>query len=298
MGWPATLLATAQSGDWARAHLWKITRSDGNIFGFTDRDIDLKYDNGDGDGEITYKASTGFINSPIDKTADGAIDNLQALGLYGTVDLEDIQKTELFEGRFEGATLKIMLVDAEDRDATDVITAGEDYELFHGQIGNIIDKGQYFEAEIIGDDRKLNQYVGRIIQPLCDAVLFDSRCGLTEATFTHSGTVDGVTDNSTFTDTATAGIADQDDDYFGAGKITWTSGNNDGLSAWVKSFISDEFILYKAMPNDIQAGDTFDAVAGCRKRVTEDCDTKFNNIANHRGFPGVPGDKFILTYAD
>jgi len=291
MGWPANLLATAQSGNWAKAYLWKIHRVDGVVLGFTDIDIDLDYDNGDGDGVVTYKASSGFTATQIKKSSDGSVDNLSVQGLFGSVTLEDLLKSEIYEGRFYNAVLKIMVVNFED------LTEG-DYQPFKGTLGNIVDKGNYFECELISDYKKLMQPIGRVIQPLCDAVFADSRCGLNEATFTFAGVITGVTSNSIFADVTTPAIANKADDYFGAGKLIWTSGNNNGLVGWVKSFITDTFTMYKAFPNTVQVGDGFNAVAGCRKRAAEDCDTKFSNLVNHRGFPGVPGDKFILSVAE
>ena len=43
------------------------------------------------------------------------------------------------------------------------------------------------------------------------------------------------------------------------------------------------------MPFTVAAGNTYSLVAGCTKRFTEDCGTKFNNKVNHRGYPHLPG---------
>jgi hypothetical protein len=43
------------------------------------------------------------------------------------------------------------------------------------------------------------------------------------------------------------------------------------------------------MPYAIQIGDTFSAVAGCQKRLAEDCGTKFSNVVNFGGEPHLPG---------
>ena len=48
------------------------------------------------------------------------------------------------------------------------------------------------------------------------------------------------------------------------------------------------------MPYVVTAGDTFVVYAGCTKRYTEDCLTKFNNGLNFRGFPFLPGDDLLL----
>ncbi len=49
---------------------------------------------------------------------------------------------------------------------------------------------------------------------------------------------------------------------------------------------------------DIQVGDTFDVIAGCRKRLTEDCKVKFNNVLNFQGEPHLPGIDRLTAMAD
>jgi hypothetical protein len=55
--------------------------------------------------------------------------------------------------------------------------------------------------------------------------------------------------------------------------------------------IAGTSFLHLPMPYDIQVGDTFTVVPGCRKRRTEDCIVKFNNIVNFRGFRGCPVER-------
>ncbi len=53
------------------ATLWKITRADGQIFGFTDHDTDIVY------AGLTYEAATGFTPSAIETTSQFNVDNLE-----------------------------------------------------------------------------------------------------------------------------------------------------------------------------------------------------------------------------
>ena len=50
------------------------------------------------------------------------------------------------------------------------------------------------------------------------------------------------------------------------------------------------------MPEQIEAGDTFVVTAGCDKRF-DTCRARFNNAVNFRGFPHIPGNDFITSYA-
>jgi len=53
--------------------------------------------------------------------------------------------------------------------------------------------------------------------------------------------------------------------------------------------------LWQAMPEQIEAGDTFVVTAGCDKRF-DTCRARFNNAVNFRGFPHIPGNDFIIAH--
>lgn len=83
--------------------------------------------------------------------------------------------------------------------------------------------------------------------------------------------------------------------FFTAGKITWTTGANTGLSKEIKSFVAGgSILLQEAMPYPIVIGDQFTIWSGCMKRYTEDCVGKFSNGPNFRGFPFIPGIDAVL----
>ena len=54
--------------------------------------------------------------------------------------------------------------------------------------------------------------------------------------------------------------------------------------------------LWQAMPQPIAAGDTFTVTAGCDKRFAT-CRDRFANGVNFRGFPHIPGNDFVTSYA-
>jgi uncharacterized phage protein (TIGR02218 family) len=55
--------------------------------------------------------------------------------------------------------------------------------------------------------------------------------------------------------------------------------------------------LWQAMAKEVEAGDAFTIKAGCDKHF-KTCSAKFDNSANFRGLPHVPGIDFALTYPD
>jgi len=90
------------------------------------------------------------------------------------------------------------------------------------------------------------------------------------------------------------------DDWFGDGVLKWTSGANVGMTMRIKTYIGStkRFTLVFAPPSAMVNGDTLTAIAGCRKRLMDDCKTKFSNILNFQGEPHLPGIDRLTAAAD
>ena len=108
--------------------------------------------------------------------------------------------------------------------------------------------------------------------------------------YTLTGSVTSVTDRSEFTDSTKT----QPNDWWTHGKVTFTSGSNNGLSFDIKkSTVSGVITLYDDTPYDIATSETYTIQAGCLKRLTEDCIGKFDNRLNNRGFKRIPTIKEV-----
>jgi|HubBroStandDraft_5_1064220.scaffolds.fasta_scaffold14433_2 uncharacterized phage protein (TIGR02218 family) len=101
-------------------------------------------------------------------------------------------------------------------------------------------------------------------------------------------------DNGTFEITGVVPIS-QGSGFYADGIITFTSGNNSGLSFQVKSWDGTTLVLQNPLFAQPAHNDTFIISPGCGHNVF-DCLTKFNNLDNHRGFPTIPGMDSILNY--
>lgn len=111
--------------------------------------------------------------------------------------------------------------------------------------------------------------------------------------FTVTGTIDSVESNERFADAA----REEERGYFSYGTVTFTSGDNAGFTTEVRDFTNGTFALFIPTPKALQVGDTYQAVAGCDKRL-DTCVARFNNALNFRGEPHVPGtDKMLETSA-
>lgn len=83
--------------------------------------------------------------------------------------------------------------------------------------------------------------------------------------------------------------------HFTYGLMTMTSGANEGLSSEVAAYVPGLVTLRLAFPYPLEVGDTYSMHAGCGKRFTEDCVTRFQNGDNFRGEPHLPGVDQILV---
>ncbi len=82
---------------------------------------------------------------------------------------------------------------------------------------------------------------------------------------------------------------------FDYGKVTFTSGENNGLSMEVKTYVLGTLVLQLPMPYAIEAGDTYSLVQGCdRSFVT--CRDRHDNVINFRGEPHLPGQDKLYQF--
>jgi uncharacterized phage protein (TIGR02218 family) len=206
------------------------------------------------------------------------VDNLE---LTVTPD-DDLPADELLAGRWDNAAFEIFEVNWSD--VSDGVNV-----LKRGTLGEVqVLQGRYV-VELRGLTQALQQTQGQATQKLCRARLGDSLCGVNLASYTVTGTIDSAASRRVFTDAARAEAGG----YFAEGIFTFTGGANAGYSQKVKAFSSGVFTLSLPMPFDIVAGDTYSVIAGCRKRLAEDCAAKFSNVLNFQGEPHLPGQDAI-----
>lgn len=256
------------------ATLWKITRLDNKVFAFTDHTRDITY------GGITYLASTSYAPSAIKTTAALNVDNLE---VQSFLDSETITEHDLMAGLWDYATVLVMRIN--------YMSPGDGVEIMRkGTLGNVKTGKTSFVAELRGMTQPLQQAIGRIFTPGCDADLGDTRCGVSISSYTVTGTVTSVISGHEFKDTGRT----ESSGWFNDGMLTWTSGNNNTYKMEVKTFTNGTFFLQQAMPNAIQVGDTYSVHAGCDKTLST-CKNKFDNVINFRGFPHVPGNDRMMA---
>lgn len=259
------------------ATCWKLQRRDGVVMGFTDHDNDLNI------AGVSYAAQTGFTPTAVAASSGLNVDNLDVQGLLSA---GSIAEGDVMAGMYDFAEIEVFQVNHQ---------AAEEGLLMlrRGWLGEITLRNGQFVAEVRGLTQKLSQQLGNLYAPACRAMLGDTRCGVSMGAYTHSGTVDSVENKAAFTDAART----QASGYFAGGKVTFSSGENAGLSMEIKAFSQGKFTLALPMPYAIGAGDGYSASAGCDKNFAT-CVQRFDNALNFRGEPHVPGiDRMLETSA-
>lgn len=209
--------------------------------------------------------------------------------ISGALSDNSLNEADLAAGHYDGAAVELWLVDWSQPDLCIL--------LAKGTLGEVRREGESFTAEVRGLSERLSEVSGRLFTATCSADLGDNRCGIdfTDARFRGSGSVIGINGTSVL---RASGLESFDDVWFRAGKLTFTSGANAGLSVEVKDHRRNGAVtidLWQAMPEPILVGDGFTITAGCDKRF-QTCKSRFDNTVNFRGFPHIPGNDFVISY--
>lgn len=97
----ATLNTHLQTGATHVCSCWAVTRRDGVVFGFTDHDTALAFD------DIAFTPDSGLSAKAITSTTGLSVNNTEALGVLGA---DTITDADIEAGRFDGAAVTTWLV--------------------------------------------------------------------------------------------------------------------------------------------------------------------------------------------
>lgn len=263
------------SGSTTLAHLVKMTRTDGEVLSVVlDHDRSITYDS------VTYVPAFGMYPSSIETSSEMNVDNLDAKGALLAM---GVNEADIVAGLWDLCDVRVIRVNYMD------LTMGHE-NLKRGNFGEISLGRGSFNTEIRGITQKLQQTIGDVVSSSCNADLFDTRCGVAETVGTwvfNNKAITTATSQRQFTISSLAQAAD----FFTAGKVTFTTGANTGLSMEIKSHSTGGVIvLQEDMPYAISVGNEVTIKSGCRKRFAEDCVAKFNNGNRNRSFPFLPGE--------
>lgn len=254
----------------------KLTNSRGVTLGFTSLDRSIVVDS------LTYEP--GFDPSALVSSVGLAVDNLEL-----TIIPDDTTVTEpdLLAGLWDSAAFSIFECNYE--------APGDGINTLKvGTCGEVAANRGVYIVELRGLSQALQKSIGAVTSKTCRARFADypkpipgMLCRLASASYIVTGTLTSATSAQVFADTGRT----EADDWFAEGMLTMTSGASDGYSRKVKIYAlsGGAFTLALPMPFALGVGDTYSVIAGCRKRLTEDCVAKFANALNFQGEPHLPG---------
>jgi uncharacterized phage protein (TIGR02218 family) len=273
------LLAHLASETTTLCTLWRLERRDGQVLGFTDHDTDVAF------GGLTYASTTGYTRTAISGDATLSVDNVDLEGILatGALSADDIRA-----GLYDWAELLVSLINYTDPSMGSMI-------LRRGWLGEFTLRDGLYVTELRGISQALSRNFIQVYSPACGADLGDDRCRVNMALHRETGTVGAVTtQRRVFTASISGARAAE---YFNGGLLTWNTGANAGLKQEIRTLVGSTVTLYLPAGEDITAGDTFTAEAGCEK-TTAMCSGRFNNIHNNRSFPFIPGGDVINRTPD
>ena len=275
------LIAHLQTGATTTCHAWAIVRKDGKLFGFTDHDNDLNFD------DQSFKANSGLTAGALQQNNGLSVDNTE---VSGALTDEGITETDLMAGRFDGATVTTWMVNW--------ANVNERFIRFRGSFGEIQRSLGAFKVELRGLSEVLNQQRGRLYQPNCDANLGDKECrfNLSQSGFSLEASLqsDGVGGKYYF-----KAQQSYPQHWFERGRAIILTGRAKDVDGVVKfdRVVNGmrEITLWVDFDQAPEVGDLIRFEAGCDK-LASTCRSKFSNFLNFRGFPNMPGTDWVASY--
>ncbi|MEM1133889.1 MAG: DUF2163 domain-containing protein [Pseudomonadota bacterium] len=259
------------------ALVWRLERRDGIALGFIGHDRDIWRQG------FRYRAVPGIQPSAI-MLEDGL--RPDTMDIQGVIAHDAISETDLEAGRWNGARVAIGLADWADADRT------PDW-LVHGEIGEIRRRSGAFTAELQSGKAALEAAPCPRTSPSCRSDFGGHGCGLSRQRFRMetqllSMDADGAL---IFKD-----ISEADAPDYLFGHIRWLSGACHGAVIAIGAVRHSGLIPSDAHSCVPEPGDRALLTMGCDKQFTT-CRDRFDNSANFRGEPHLPGNDLLTRYS-
>jgi len=283
---PSGLLSHIQQGQTTLTTLFKITRRDGSILGFTEHDVDIV------SGGVTYVSDSGYNRFNLNETADAEAKTTELVGAIDAI----ITRDDIQRRLYDGAAFELLLANWK------TISNGTGI-LCTGSFGPVSIEEFQFRVELRGLTYRLNDLGGNVCGPDCRTDFGSAKCapggtlagGTTINSLLQSGTVVSVSGNSfVFSGLTNPNLPN-------GGNCTLTSGSNNLLSIEIKD-IDWGTSTITLRPGgllvvDIAPGDTFSYMPNCDKTFFT-CVNSYANGLNFQGEPHAFNPDESLNYPD
>lgn len=251
---------------------WRIERSDGAALALTSHDEPLNL------GTTSFDAAPGMLPAAIQRKG-----GLEPNGgeIAGAITSSSLHEDDLVLGRWDGARVTMSAVDWQE------IGAGE-VTLLRGELGEVrLEQGE-FKAELRGAATRLEAAICPETSPECRAELGDKRCRVDLAGRSIMATVIEVDGPSLLLDLSVG-------TDFLWGRARFMSGANCGLVTVLVGVEGTSVELRDTARAAIEIGDRIEFRHGCDKSFAT-CSGRFDNAANFRGEPHLPGNDLLTRY--
>lgn len=255
---------------------WRFERADGAVFGATDHDAAIVFD------DVTFDPAAGLESATFESSAGLAPGRAAATGAIslGFLTAEDVDA-----GLWDGARVDMWRVDWNAPEHRVMI--------WSGVLSEITRRGEAFSAELVSLKAAFEQPIGRVYARACDAEVGDLRCGvdLEDAAFRAEASVSAVLEDGRFLLTGLGGF---EGGWFTGGQLVWTGGANVSARGRVQRHVGSEVDLVRLPRFAVAVGDACVVTAGCDKSFAM-CGAKFDARENFRGCPHMPGPEVMLA---
>ena len=267
----------------SKCDVYTLLLKNGSAYYFADADRPVKV------GGITYLPSkTLFSRSQTSESIGVEVDEMTVTvhfsdtAVLGSVYWSDAMRI----GLLDGAKIKVRKAFFE---GTDTEPFWDAY-VFEGNVGDLTQGSGTLEIIVKSETEKFNTQVPRrMFQSSCRNTVFDPKtCKANRAAHTFNGTIGVVVSKSQFA-LSTAKPAG----WFDNAQITFTSGENAGLSATVRVYDGAKVYLTAPLLFVPKSGDGYTIFTGC-DGLLNTCIDKFNNRANYCAEPNVPVPETVL----
>jgi uncharacterized phage protein (TIGR02218 family) len=276
----SALAEHAATGATTMCRAWLLSRRDGARFGFTDHDGPLVVEG------VTCRAATGLTAGALQSATGLSVDNVEAAGALSD---EAITAADLRAGLWDAAEVSVWLVNWAD--------PAQRQCLFAGRLGEIGWGEGAFRADLRGVSEALNRVRGRVYQARCDAVLGDGRCRarVRDARFSAEVPLEAVSGESLLV----PAIERFAGGWLVRGTVEVLDGPSKGAVATIRKDVRQgarrRLVLWESLAMRPEPGTRLRVTAGCAK-TAKACRVKWDNFANFRGFPHVPGEDWLLAH--
>lgn len=246
--------------------------------GFTNLDIDVAYNNGN--GSVTYRAANGFTPSRISSQSGTSVDNADLVGILADLSTLGVTEQQVRAGVLDYAEAWCYEINYND------LTSGRHEIIERGKLGQVTMDGEQFVAEFRSLMQILKQGITKVTSLTCRAKYGSTECGATKVWNTYTVTaVDATEPDRIYTASAMVEAAD----HYVPGVAEWLTGSNTGKQVDVSAFASGRVTLIEPVYFPIVIGDTFRIRIDCPKTVDGCKDSRRNRYPNSfRGEPFIP----------